>query len=64
LARIDQGEAACCLLVSADGFNHDHRHGGIRYRSRAQRHASQDVAILVARHEVYLKACERKPARW
>jgi transposase InsO family protein len=45
-------------------YNHDHRHSGIRYVSPAQRHAGDDVAILAARHEVYLQARERNPARW
>ena len=45
-------------------YNHDHRHSGIRYVSPAQRHAGEDVAILTARHEVYLQARERNPARW
>lgn len=45
-------------------YNHDHRHSGIRYVSPAQRHAGEDVAILAARHEVYLVARERNPRRW
>jgi putative transposase len=45
-------------------YNHDHRHSGIRYVSPAQRHAGEDIAILAARHEVYLQARERNPARW
>lgn len=45
-------------------YNHDHRHSGIRYVSPAQRHAGKDKAILAARHEVYLQARARNPARW
>ena len=45
-------------------YNHDHRHSGIRYVSPAQRHEGHDVAILAARHQVYLQARERNPARW
>jgi transposase InsO family protein len=45
-------------------YNHDHRHSGIRYVSPAQRHAGEDHAVLAARHEVYLRARERNPARW
>lgn len=45
-------------------YNHDHRHSGIRYVSPAQRHDGTDVAILAARHDVYLKARQRNPARW
>jgi hypothetical protein len=32
--------------------------------SPAQRHAGEDVAILAGRHEVYVQARERNPARW
>ncbi len=45
-------------------YNHDHRHSGIRYVSPAQRHAGDDIAILAARHELYVKARERNPRRW
>jgi putative transposase len=45
-------------------YNHEHRHSGIRYVSPAQRHAGSDVAILEARHDLYVRARERNPARW
>ena len=45
-------------------YNHDHRHSGIRYVSPAQRHAGEDLAILAARHDLYLQARELNPARW
>lgn len=45
-------------------YNHEHRHSGIRYVSPAQRHAGADHAILAARHELYVRARERNPARW
>ena len=45
-------------------YNVDHRHSGIRYVSPAQRHAGDDHAILAARHELYVQARERHPARW
>ena len=45
-------------------YNVDHRHSGIRYISPAQRHAGDDVAILAARHALYIAARERNPARW
>jgi len=44
--------------------NHDHRHSGIRYVSPAQRHAGEDHATLAARHALYMRAREAKPARW
>jgi transposase InsO family protein len=45
-------------------YNDEHRHSGIRYVTPAQRHCGADHAILAARHELYLKARERNPARW
>ena len=45
-------------------YNFEHRHSGIRYVTPAQRHALQDQAILAARHQTYLQARERHPARW
>ena len=45
-------------------YNHDHRHSGIRYVSPAQRHAGEDQTILAARHNLYLEARRRHPARW
>ena len=45
-------------------YNFEHRHSGIRYVTPAQRHSGEDVALLAARHQTYLQARERKPARW
>ena len=45
-------------------YNVDHHHSGIRYVSPAERHDGRDVAILAARHALYLQARERNPARW
>ena len=45
-------------------YNVDHRHSGIRYVSPQQRHAGEDQAILAARHELYVQAKQRHPARW
>jgi len=45
-------------------YNVDHHHSGIRYFSPAERHDGWDVAILAARHALYLKARKRNPARW
>ncbi len=45
-------------------YNFEHRHSGIRYVTPAQRHAGEDLAILQARHQTYLRARERNPARW
>jgi putative transposase len=45
-------------------YNVEHRHSAIRYVTPAQRHTGQDTAILAARHQIYLEARERHPARW
>jgi len=45
-------------------YNVEHHHSGIRYVSPAERHDGRDVAILAARHALYLKARNRNPARW
>ncbi len=45
-------------------YNVEHRHSGLRYVTPAQRHAGEDHAILAARHQTYLQARERHPARW
>ena len=45
-------------------YNDDHRHSGLRYVSPSQRHAGKDKEILANRHDVYLAAQARHPARW
>jgi len=45
-------------------YNDEHRHSGIRYVTPGQRHCGADHVILAARHELYLQARARKPARW
>jgi transposase InsO family protein len=45
-------------------YNREHRHSSIRYVTPEQRHSGQDAAILAARHQVYLQAQQRNPARW
>ena len=45
-------------------YNVDHHHSSIRYVSPAERHDGRDVAVLAARHALYLNARERNPARW
>ena len=48
----------------AQWYNFEHRHSAIRYVTPAQRHAGEDAVILAARHQTYLQARERHPARW
>ena len=45
-------------------YNVEHRHSSIRYVTPAQRHALKDREILAERHQTYLQARERHPARW
>ena len=61
-ADLDMARAWAAAFVL--WYNHDHRHSGIRYVSPAQRHAGEDHAILAARHALYLRARDLKPARW
>ena len=61
-ADLDTARAWAAHFV--DWYNHEHRHSGIRYVTPEQRHSGQDQLILAARHELYLKARERNPARW
>jgi putative transposase len=61
-ADLDQARAWAAEFVR--WYNHHHRHSGIRYVSPAQRHAGEDRTILAARHDLYLQARQRNPARW
>lgn len=61
-ASLDEARAWAAEFVH--WYNVDHRHSGIRYVSPQQRHAGQDKAILGARHQLYLQARQRHPARW
>ena len=45
-------------------YNQEHRHSGIGYVTPAQRHGGDDHTVLAARHQVYLQAKLRHPARW
>jgi len=61
-ASLDEARAWAAEFVR--WYNVDHRHSGIRYVSPHQRHAGQDKAILAARHDLYIQAQQRNPARW
>jgi putative transposase len=45
-------------------YNDDHQHSGIRFVTPGERHDGRDVRILAHRHQVYLAARDRNPARW
>lgn len=61
-ANLDEARGWAAQFVR--WYNHEHRHSGIRYVSPAQRHAGEDHTILAARHALYTRAREAKPARW
>jgi transposase InsO family protein len=60
----DPGAARLWAAAFVHWYNQDHRHSGIRYVTPGQRHCGADQAILAARHDLYLQARERNPARW
>jgi transposase InsO family protein len=60
----DLEEARAWAAEFARWYNVDHRHSGIRYVSPQQRHTGDDQTILTARHELYIQARQRNPARW
>ena len=41
-----------------------HLHSGVRFVAPDDRHAGKDAAILAQRHDVYVDAREKNPARW
>nr|WP_157823178.1 hypothetical protein [Psychromonas sp. MB-3u-54] len=45
-------------------YNKEHLHSGIKFVTPAQRHAGEDVAILINRKNVYQKAKSAHPERW
>jgi putative transposase len=57
-------EAGAWAVQFVRWYNVEHRHSGIGYVSPDQQHAGDDRAILTARHDLYLQARGRHPARW
>ena len=45
-------------------YNHEHRHGAIRFVTPAERHAGHDADLLKRRRAVYEAARARHPQRW
>lgn len=45
-------------------YNEEHRHSATQFVTPSQRHAGEDVAILAARHVLYIAAKARNPRRW
>lgn len=60
----DQAHARCFVEALVHWYNHEHRHGAIRFVTPAQRHSGEDVAILAQRHQLYLQAQASNPNRW
>jgi putative transposase len=45
-------------------YNKIHKHSGIKYVTREQRHTGLDTQLLLKRKETYLKARQANPSRW
>jgi putative transposase len=45
-------------------YNHQHKHGGLKFVTPAQRHEGKAEGILQRRTQVYQAAKERRPERW
>jgi putative transposase len=60
------GEEAARTWVQGfvDGYNHRHRHRGIRFVTPHERHEGLDVEILANRARVYETARRTSPKRW
>lgn len=46
------------------GYNHQHKHSGLKFVTPVQRHEGKADAILEHRESVYEAAKERHPERW
>jgi transposase InsO family protein len=47
-----------------DWYNVEHRHSAIGFVTPNERHESRDIAVLLARRDVYAAARRRSPYRW
>ena len=45
-------------------YNFEHQHSGIKFVTPAQRHAGDDVELLIKRKQVYSQAKSQNPSRW
>jgi putative transposase len=45
-------------------YNGEHRHSAIGFVTPNERHESRDIAVLLARRDVYAAARRRNPSRW
>jgi transposase InsO family protein len=58
------GDAKQWTMKFVEWYNNRHLHSGIKFVTPADRHQGLDIEILEQRHEVYLKAKAKNPARW
>lgn len=52
------------MLKFAHWYNEHHMHSNINYVTPSQKHAGQDHAILMNRHDLYQSSRDEKPLRW
>jgi putative transposase len=60
----DVTEARQWVNGLVEWYNHEHRHGAIRFVTPAQRHEGLDKSLLANRKAVYEAARTRHPERW
>ncbi len=60
----DRAAARTWVTTLVRWYNHDHRHGAIRFVTRGQRHAGLDAALLAIRHDLYAYARLKNLLRW
>lgn len=60
----DIGSARDWVAGFVQWYNHEHRHSGIKFITPGQRHAGEDIDILIKRKAVYDEARSRHPNRW
>jgi len=60
----DIGSAREWVAGFVQWYNYEHRHSGIKFITPGQRHAGEDIDILIKRKAVYEEARSRHPNRW
>lgn len=45
-------------------YNHEHKHGSLRFVTPDERHTGADIEVLQARHQLYERARAATPRRW
>lgn len=57
-------EARAWVATFVAWYNDEHLHSAIKYVTPDDRHQGRDVAVLAARHDLYVTARRAKPRRW